>query len=272
VKIAYLGPPGSYSEEAVKNWDSVAELIPVDSIHAVAKYVSDKKVDHGMVPIENSIEGGVTSTLDLLIHDFELSISGESVLTIKHCLMAQSNLDVSEITKVFSHPQSLGQCRKFLNSILPSAEIIASLSNSRAVEDMMNGHDSTIAAIASERAANIYGAKILKKNIQDNLNNETRFVLLSHQDHIPTGNDKTSLCFEYGDDAPGILSESLRVFASRDINLVKIESRPNKIDLGKYVFFVDIEGHRTEDKVTEAISVLKTQVSKIKILGSYPNK
>tara|TARA_B100002052_G_C15858959_1_gene589075 strand:+ start:1149 stop:1826 length:678 start_codon:yes stop_codon:yes gene_type:complete len=225
-----------------------------------------------MVPIENSIEGGVTSTLDLLIHDFDLLISGESVLTIKHCLMAQSNLDISEITKVFSHPQSLGQCRNFLNSILPSAELIASLSNSKAVEDMMNETDLTIAAIASERAASIYGSTIIKKDIQDNLNNETRFVLLSHSDHIATGNDKTSLCFEYGEDAPGILSESLREFASRDINLVKIESRPNKVDLGKYVFFVDIEGHRTEGKVIEALSVLKTQVSKIKILGSYPNQ
>ena len=101
MKIAYLGPPGSYSEEAVKNWDSVAELIPVDSIHAVAKCVSDGKVDHGMVPIENSIEGGVTSTLDLLIHDFDLSISGESILTIKHCLMGQTNLDMSKIDYVF---------------------------------------------------------------------------------------------------------------------------------------------------------------------------
>lgn len=272
MKIAYLGPPGSYSEEAVKNWDSTAELIPVDSIHAVAKCVSDGKVDHGMVPIENSIEGGVTSTLDLLIHDFDLSISGESVLTIKHCLMGQTNLDMSKITKIFSHPQSLGQCRNFLNTILPSVELIASLSNSRAVEEMMNGKDNTIAAIASERAANIYKAQIIKRDIQDNLNNATRFVLLSHIDHAPTGNDKTSLCFEYDGDAPGILSESLREFASRDINLVKIESRPNKVDLGKYVFFVDIEGHRTEDKVMAAISVLETQVSKIKILGSYPNQ
>lgn len=225
-----------------------------------------------MVPIENSIEGGVTSTLDLLIHDFDLSISGESILTIKHCLMAKSDLNMIEITKVFSHPQSLGQCRDFLNKELSFSELIASLSNSRAVEEMMNEKDSTIAAIASERAANIYGAKILKKDIQDSLNNLTRFVLLSHSDHYATGNDKTSLCFEYGADAPGILSESLREFASRNINLVKIESRPNKVNLGRYVFFVEIEGHRTDKNVTEALKVLETQVSKIKILGSYPKQ
>ena len=225
-----------------------------------------------MVPIENSIEGGVTSTLDLLIHDFDLSIMGESILAIKQCLMARSDLNMTEITKIFSHPQSLGQCRNFLNKELASAELIASLSNSRAVEEMMNEEDSNIAAIASERAANIYGAQIIKKNIQDTLNNKTRFVLLSHSDHSATGNDKTSLCFEYGEDAPGILSESLREFASRNINLVKIESRPNKVNLGRYVFFVEIEGHRTDENVLEALNVLETQVSKIKILGSYPNQ
>jgi prephenate dehydratase len=272
IKIAYLGPPGSYSEQAVKKWDNEAELIPVDSIHAVATYVSNNNLAFGMVPIENSIEGGVTSTLDLLIHDFDLSIMGESILAIKHCLMAKSDLNMTEIERIFSHPQSLGQCRNFLNTELPSAELVASLSNSRAVEEMMNEEDFSVAAIASERAADLYGAKILKKDIQDTLNNETRFVILSHSDHLPTGNDKTSLCFEYGEDSPGILSESLREFASRNINLVKIESRPNKVDLGKYVFFVDIKGHKTDPKVVEALNVLESQVSKMKILGSYPNQ
>lgn len=269
-RVAYLGPAGTYSEQAAREWIVKANLIPVESIPAVAQAVSSGVADEGIVPIENSIEGGVTFTLDLLIHESKLSICGEVIVPIHQCLMAQNHIDLSDIKNVISHPQSLGQCRDFLARKLPGAELNASLSNSSAVQEMMRASHET-AAISSERAAALYGATILLENVEDRSNNETRFVVLSHSDHEPTGNDKTSLCFEYGDNSPGILSASLREFASRDINLTKIESRPNKKSLGRYVFLVDVEGHRKEDLVAESLDALNNQVSMMKILGSYPS-
>lgn len=268
-KLAYLGPQGTYSEQAARDWDSDAILVPVDSIPSVASSVVSGDADEGVVPIENSIEGGVTFTLDLLIHDSNLSICGETVVTINQCLMAQSQIEFEAIKIVMSHPQSLGQCREFLRENLSKAELIASLSNSAAVQEMMKS-DASTAAISSKRAAEIYGADILMENVEDRPNNETRFVILSHVDRERTGSDMTSLCFEYQDDSPGILSQSLREFASRNINLVKIESRPNKKNLGRYVFLADIEGHRSDSPVAEALEALRAQVSMMKVLGSYP--
>ncbi len=268
-RISFLGPSGTYSEQAAQMWCGVCQLVSVDSIPDVAKAVTDGRSDIGIVPIENSIEGGVTFTLDLLIHDSDLSICGEIVVPINHNLMSKNELSFSEIKTVYSHPQSLGQCREFLNQNLPNANLVASLSNSAAVEEMMNASHNS-AAISSAQAAKIYGAKILMKNVEDRSNNETRFVVLGKLDHPKTGNDKTSLCFEFQGDQPGILSESLTEFASRNINLVKIESRPNKKNLGRYVFLVDIEGHRTDEKVNLSIDALSKKVAMIKILGSYP--
>ena len=268
-KLAYLGPQGTYSEQAARDWDSDAILVPVDSIPSVASSVVSGDADEGVVPIENSIEGGVTFTLDLLIHDSNLSICGETVVTINQCLMAQTQIELEGIKIVMSHPQSLGQCREFLRENLSKAELIASLSNSAAVREMMESDVST-AAISSKRAAEIYGAEILMENVEDRPNNETRFVILSHVVEERTGSDMTSLCFEYQDDSPGILSQSLREFASRNINLAKIESRPNKKSLGRYVFLADIEGHRSDSLVAEALEALRAQVSMMKVLGSYP--
>ena len=268
-KIAYLGPPGTYSEQAAKQWNDVDELLPVESIPAVAKSVEEGESYQGVVPIENSIEGGVTFTLDLLIHDSTLSICGEVIVPINHYLMAQKEIDFESITTVFSHPQSLGQCRQFLLNNIPQAILVASLSNAKAVEEMLDSTPNS-AAISSERSANLYGATVLQKNVEDNPNNETRFVILSHDDHEITLNDKTSLCFEFDGDSPGILSESLTEFAARNINLVKIESRPNKRRLGRYVFLVDIDGHRKTVEVKQALDSLQKKVSMLKIFGSYP--
>ena len=268
-KIAYLGPPGTYSEQAAEQWNNVDELLPLESIPAVAKSVEDGESFQGVLPIENSIEGGVTFTLDLLIHDSLLSICGEVIVPINHYLMAHEEIDLSSVTTVYSHPQSLGQCRHFLLNNLPQADLVASLSNAKAVEEMLSANRGA-AAISSERSANLYGATVLKKNVEDNPNNETRFVVLSNNDHEMTSDDKTSLCFECDGDSPGILSESLTEFASRNINLVKIESRPNKRRLGRYVFLVDIDGHRKTLEVKEALDALASKVSMLKIFGSYP--
>lgn len=268
-RISFLGPAGTYSEQAAQIWCGECDLVSVDSIPDVAQAVNDGRSEIGIVPIENSIEGGVTFTLDLLIHDSDLSICGEIVIPINHNLMSKNEINYIDIKTVYSHPQSLGQCRQFLASNLPNANLVASLSNSAAVEEMMNSPLNS-AAISSDQAAKIYDAKILQKNVEDRPNNETRFIVLGKSDHPKTGNDKTSLCFEFQGDQPGILSESLTEFASRDINLVKIESRPNKKSLGRYVFLVDIEGHRTDQKVTQSINALSSKVAMIKILGSYP--
>ena len=267
--LAYLGPAGTYTEEAAMIWNPNAALFPVKSIPDVARSVASNESKEGIVPIENSIEGGVTYTLDLLIHESDVSICGEVIVPIRQCLVGKSVINLDSIDTVISHPQSLAQCRKFLDETFPNGEMVASLSNAKAVQEMMASDDNTV-AISSRRAAEIYGASILKSDIQDRLNNETRFVVLANRDANATGKDKTSLCFEFGDDGPGILSEALTEFASRDINLMKIESRPNKRSLGRYVFLVDIEGHRESESVKSAIDSLRKRVAMIKVFGSYP--
>ncbi|MDE2940457.1 MAG: prephenate dehydratase [Chloroflexota bacterium] len=268
-RLSYLGPAGTYSEEAAILYDSQAELVPFPTIPAVCRAVSDGLTDEGIVPIENSIEGSVVYTLDYLISETDLSIFHEVVLPIQHCLMIKPDTRTEDVRIIYSHPQSLAQCRRFLEDNFPGAEPIASLSNSAAVNHMMES-GTTAAAIAPQRAAELYGAEIIERGIQDVTNNVTRFVLLGWKDHEPTSADKTSLCFAFAEDAPGSLYNALGVFASRDINLVKIESRPTKESLGQYNFLVDCEGHRENDLVKEALDALETQVSSLKVFGSYP--
>ena len=269
--IAYLGPEGTYSEQAVSEWCNGCKSLPVSSIPAVAQSVINGSADQGIVPIENSIEGGVTFTLDLLIQEPNIVISGEVVVPINHCLMAKTNMEYSKIETVYSHPQSLGQCRIFLEANMPQANLVASMSNSTAVEEMMASGANSV-AISSRRSATLYKAKIIKANVEDQPNNETRFVVLDHKDHERTGKDKTSICFEFGSDSPGVLSHALSEFSERGINLMKIESRPNKKSLGKYIFLVDLEGHRTDEILREAIAGVESQTAMLKILGSYPTK
>ncbi len=268
-RLAYLGPPGTYSEQAALDHDNEAVLLPFPSIPAAASAVDSGEADECVVPIENSLQGAVTFTLDLLIHDSMLVIRNELVVPINHCLIVKPGANFDEIKRVYSHPQSLGQCQKFLRKRLPRAESIASMSNAKAVEDMMESSD-TAAAIAGERAASLYGGEIIERGIEDLPNNETRFVVLAHSDHPPTGLDKTSICFDFDHDSPGILYSTLGELAGRHINLLKIESRPTKQSLGRYVFLVDIEGHRQDDTVKEALESVKSQVAMFKIFGSYP--
>ena len=170
---------------------------------------------------------------------------------------------------MYSHPQPFGQCRLYLMKNLPEAEHVASFSTAGAVEDMRNS-PVPAAAISGRRAAEIFGARILDPNIQDVPNNQTRFVVLAEQDHPRTGRDKTSFCFDFQSDAPGILYETLGELAKRNINLVKIESRPDRRSLGRYVFLIDLEGHREDDHVQAALEGMRSRSSMFKILGSYP--
>ena len=268
-RLAFLGPVGTYTEEAALSHDPEATLLPFASIPAVAAAVDSGMADRGVVPIENSLEGSVTHTLDLLIHESTLFIQHELVLSIHHCLMAKPGTKTEDIGAIYSHPQALAQCRAFLAERFPDAVLAASLSTSAAVEEMQKS-EAVAAAIANRRAATLYGAQVLAESIEDNPNNMTRFVVLAPEDHPPTGSDKTSICFDFDHDAPGILYTVLEELGRRGINLAKIESRPTRRSLGRYIFLIDLEGHREDELVKEALGVVASRVAMLKVFGSYP--
>jgi len=267
--LAYLGPAGTYSEEAALTYDPQAQLLPFASIAAVASSVESGMAEEGIVPIENSLEGSVSATLDLLIHESKLFIRQEFVLAINNYLMAKAGTQIADVKTIYSHPQPLGQCRRFLERCFPKAQLVASLSTAAAVEEML-ASAVPAAAIAPRRAAELYGAEILAGNIQDEDCNETRFVVLAKEEHEATGQDKTSLCFYIPEDRPGTLVEILQEFSKRGINLAKIESRPSRQSLGRYFFLIDLEGHRDDAIVAEALEAVKGRTSIFKIFGSYP--
>jgi prephenate dehydratase len=267
-RIAFLGPPGTFSEEAALLYESSARLLPFASVAAVAAAVDSGMAEEGVVAIENSIEGSVTDTLDILIHESRLSIRRELVLPVDHLLLVRPETQAADVKVLLSHPQALGQCRRFVERCFPKAEIVAALSTAAAVEEMMARENA--AAIGTRRAAELYGAEILAHDIQDRSDNLTRFVVLAQSDHAPTGNDKTSLAFSFADDRPGLLVSGLEEFSSRGINLTKVESRPTKERLGEYIFLLDLAGHRSEEPVAEALKAVEAQASLFRIFGSYP--
>ena len=267
--IAYLGPVGTFSEEAALLYDPQGKLEPFPSIPAVALAVASGTVEEGIVPIENSLEGSVTHTLDILILEARLFIRREIVLPIEHCLLVEPGIRAADIQTVYSHPQALGQCRDYLELCFPKAQLIASLSTVAAVVDMKES-SAPAAAISPKRAAQMHGVDILAQGIQDNASNATRFVVLANADHPPTGRDKTSLCFSFREDKPGLLYSVMGEFARRNINLAKVESRPTKQSLGEYIFLIDCEGHREDTLVKEVIEAVTGQTSTLRIFGSYP--
>ena len=268
-RIAYLGPPGTFTEEAALRYEPLAERIPVLSVRAVGDAVASGKAADGVVPIENSLEGSVTDTLDLLTHQSGLFIRHELVLAIEHCLLGNPDVPMSQLEVVYSHPQALGQCRRFLESKLPGVQTVAALSTVAGV-DAMQKSSRPSAAIAPQRAAALYNVTVLAQAIQDSQVNLTRFVVLAGNDHGPTGRDKTSLCFTFENDRPGLLLSVLGEFAQRNINLAKVESRPTGEGLGQYIFLIDLEGHKETTMIKEALSDIRSQVKELKVFGSYP--
>ncbi len=268
-RVAYLGPAGTFTEQAARQHAPNGELQPFPSITGVALAVTSGMAEEGVVPIENSLEGSVNDTLDILIRQEGLFICKELVIPIDHCLMAQPGTNVSDIKVVFSHPQALGQCRQFLERCIPNAQLVASLSTAAAVDDV-KGSKVTAAAIAPQRAAELNRVEVLARGLQGNSSNVTRFVVLSDSDYEPTGTDKTSLCFSFTGDSPGLLYNVLGEFSRRNINLAKVESRPSKQSLGEYIFLIDVHGHRDDALVREAIAGLQRQTSVLKVFGSYP--
>lgn len=269
-RLAYLGPPGTFTEAAAIRYSPDAHHIPMASPFAIAKAVTSHMADEGIVAIENALEGAVPDTLDLLIHEPGLSIREEVILPIVQCLLVKPGTTIEQVDVIYSHPNALGQCRGFIERCFPKAHATAALSTAAAVEEALR--DPRSAAIANLRAAELYGAEVLAESIQDSANNETRFVVLAQEDHQPTGDDKTSICFTFNEDKPGILVSVLQCFSSRGINLAKIESRPSKESLGRYFFLADLHGHRLDPPVKDALEEVAalSDRQRFKIFGSYP--
>ncbi|WP_394339339.1 prephenate dehydratase [Methanothermobacter sp. EMTCatA1] len=262
--MAYLGPEGTFTEEAARRVGE--ELIPFDSILEVLGAVATGVASRGVVPIENSIEGPVGVTLDLLAWEYDLCIEGEIILRVRHNLLVNRGVSLNEIREVYSHPQSLAQCRGFLEKLGVSTH--STPSTAAAARTIMGRRE--CAAIGTRRAADIYGLEVIAENIQDFDPNFTRFIVLSDGDHEPTGRDKTSIVFSLSEDKPGGLHEILGFFADAGVNLTKIESRPSKRGLGKYIFFVDFQGHRKDPHVMDILRSISDRTPFFKILGSYP--
>ena len=268
-RVAYLGPAGTFTEEAARQHSSRAVLQPLPTISGVALAVASGIAEEGVVPIENSLEGSVNDTLDILIRQDRLFIRHEFVLPIEHCLLVVPTTNISDIQVIYSHPQALAQCREFLERCFPKASLVASLSTAAAVDDMKES-ETQAGAIAPHRAAELHGVSILAQGIQDNSSNVTRFVVLADTDHPPTGTDKTSLCFSFAADMPGLLYQAMGEFAHRGLNLAKVESRPSKQSLGDYTFLIDVHGHREDPPVKEALEALRQRSSMLRVFGSYP--
>lgn len=269
LKIGYLGPKGTFSHEALLVYakDMEYEARDYSSIQELLQAVQNNEADEAIAPIENSIEGAVNATLDILASEVDLLIKSELVIPVRENLLIKKGSPVSGIKHILSHPQPLGQCRNFINSRFPKAEIRATYSTAGAAEEVAAGLGDS-AAIGSSAAAEAYGLEIAEKDIQDCENNHTRFVAISHTDGERTGSDKTSIVFTT-EDKPGCLYRVLDIFNLWDINLSKIESRPAKNQLGRYIFFVDISGHREDDDIRDALTMIKRKSSFYKFLGSY---
>jgi prephenate dehydratase len=267
MRVAHLGPPGTFGESAAFVWHPRAEYMALPSHVAVVEAVDRGGADVGVLAIENSIEGSVNETLDLLIHDTELSLVGEVVVPVEHCLLASPETPREAIRVVYSHPQALAQCRKYLARELPAARQEVTLSTVLGVERAMEEPDA--AAIGSERAAHRLSAAVLDRSIQDRSGSVTRFVIVGRDVPEPTGRDKTSLAFKTAHDRPGTLVEVLGELASRGVNLTKIESRPSRDALGVYVFLIDLEGHARDPRVAEALDGVRSRASWLRVFGSY---
>ena len=266
VEVAYMGPEATYSHLAgIKCFGQSAEYRPTETIEDVFVEVEKGRVQYGMVPVENSIEGAVTSTLDAFMNH-RVRICGEINLPISHNLINKSG-NIADIKQVLSHPQPLAQCRQWLRKNLPNVPTRSVFST--AVASQMAVEDETVAAIASELAVKTYGLQVVVRGVEDYSGNTTRFLLLGAESPPPSGSDKTSLLIGFHD-RPGALSESLSILARRSINLTRIESRPVKGTAGQYFFFIDMLGHWEDSGVREGCEELKKLCSFFEWLGSYP--
>ena len=266
LSVAFLGPLGTFSEEAAnKQFGGLSAPVQCSSIDEVFRQVETGQANYGVVPVENSTEGAVSRTLDLLMQT-NLKICGEIELAVHHNLLSKHD-NMAEIKKVYSHAQSLAQCHEWLNKSLQNVERESVVSNAEAAKLASKGAGS--AAIASKRAAELFGLNILAENIEDDPKNTTRFLVLSQHDVAPSGKDKTSLVMATKN-VPGAMLALLEPLSRHNVSMTKFESRPSKIGMWEYVFFMDIEGHYQDAKVKAVMEELGKRASFLKLLGSYP--
>jgi len=269
VRYAFLGPAGTFSEEALFRLDIEGmEPLECTSIGEVFEAVERGRADGGVVPIENSIEGSVAATLDALVFESQLEIQRELVLDIHFSLVAAPGTSIADVKSVVAHPQASGQCRRWLERHLPGRPVTAANSNAEAVQIAVASPG--VAALGPSIAAELYGASVLESGVEDYAGNQTRFVVLGRGIRERTGNDKTSLALFMKKDKPGALLMILSEFAYGEINLTKIQSRPTKRQLGDYMFFVDLEGHVDDANVKTALDCLRMKLREVRVLGSYP--
>lgn len=269
--VAYLGPAGTFTETAARLITGAtddASLLPCGDIAEVLRTVEEGKAGRGVVPIENTLEGSVTATLDAMAFDTSLLIHGELELPVTLIAAGAAGTDLDHVVEVTSHPVALAATRRWLSATLPGADRVPVASTARAAELVAErgpGH----LAIVNPLAADRYGLEVLARDITDTGRNRTRFVLVGAQVPTPTGWDKTSMVVFIDANKPGALLKLLEIFAERDLNLTKIESRPTKDELGEYCFFLDVEGHLADERVGDALAAVKRTHRDVKVLGSY---
>ncbi len=267
ITVAYLGPEATFTHQAgVEYFGLSARFIPVKFVEGIFEVVDRGHVDYGVVPFENSTEGVVNRTLDAFMEFDQVRIVGEVYLRVSHHLLTKSG-DTLGVEKIYSHPHAIAQCRKWLASVMPEAKVVYVSSTAEAAK--MAAEDDKAAAIASDMAATLYGLKVAVRNIEDQRDNYTRFLIVGKSESEPTGDDKTSILFSISDEV-GALKNILSCFSDRGINLTKIESRPSKKKPWDYIFYIDFNGHLSEDRVKEAVDCLRKRCVFVKILGSYP--
>jgi prephenate dehydratase len=282
MRAGYLGPEGTFTHEAllgIADGDDL-ELVPLPTIYDTVMAVHSGLVERALVPIENSLEGSVNATLDALAMETEdVAILGEVIRAIEHCLIARRPIDLPDIETVVSHPQASAQCARFIRTRLPRAQVLSGSSTAEAVR-MVAEHDGPWAALGTRTAAERYGCEVLRAGVEDVADNETRFAWLGRAGAPSGGADpggsasgpwKTAIVFwGVGSEEPGWLVGCLAEFADRDVNLTRIESRPRKQGLGRYMFFLDIEGRDVEPRVAQALEGLRARVEVLRVLGSFP--
>ncbi len=264
--VAYLGPQGTYSQEAaIRHFGSSIELRSCTTIDDVFKQVETGAIGYGVVPVENSTDGAIGRTLDLLLTT-TAKVCGEIMLPVRQCLMSKAK-NRTAIKKIYSHTQSLAQCQHWLARYLPGADQIAVVSNAEAAR--LAASDAKSAAIASKTAAALYQLNLLARNIQDEARNTTRFLVLAREDVAPSGCDKTSLILSTRN-VPGAIHDLLSPLAKNSVSMTRLESRPAKTGLWEYMFYIDIEGHASDARVAQALVEIARKASFVKNLGSYP--
>jgi prephenate dehydratase len=272
-RVAFLGPPGTFTEEALLTQPDLAaaELVPLRSMPDVLVATENGDVDLGFVALENSIEGTVRLVIDALVFERKLLIQREVVMSVRQHLVAPPGMGLADVRRVVSFPDAMAQCRRFFNVQLAGVQVVAANSTAEAVRQVADEQPPGTAALGSTLAAKLYGLDVIASEIDDHPENATRFVVVAKSGiPAPTGHDKTSIvCFQ-ADDRPGSLHAILGQFTARNINLTKLESRPTKHSLGDYCFIIDLEGHVDDEVVADCLRDLHAQVASVKFLGSYP--